>query len=99
MWVTTFFTAVPGWASWTTRGWDGTRCEAGSVSESVDEIAAPADFQAGLAADFERCASITRESSSNFYYAFKLLPAPRRRALYATYAFCRFVDDIADDEQ
>jgi phytoene synthase len=75
------------------------RCEAGSVSESVDEIAAPADFQAGLAEDFERCASITRESSSNFYYAFKLLPAPRRRALYATYAFCRFVDDIADDEQ
>jgi phytoene synthase len=52
-----------------------------------------------LAADFARCASITRKSSSNFYYAFKLLPAYRRRALHATYAFCRFVDDIADDEQ
>ena len=37
-------------------------------------------------------------SSSNFYYAFMLLPAERRRALYAVYAFCRFVDDIADDE-
>jgi phytoene synthase len=27
-----------------------------------------------------------------------LLPGERRRALYAVYAFCRFVDDIADDE-
>jgi 15-cis-phytoene synthase len=51
-----------------------------------------------LAADYERCAEITRRSSSNFYYAFMLLPAERRRALYAVYAFCRFVDDIADDE-
>jgi 15-cis-phytoene synthase len=53
---------------------------------------------ASLAADYERCAEITRRSSSNFYYAFMLLPAERRRALYAVYAFCRFVDDIADDE-
>ena len=27
-----------------------------------------------------------------------LLPAERRRALYAVYAFCRFIDDIADDD-
>jgi 15-cis-phytoene synthase len=47
--------------------------------------------------DYARCAEITRQSSSNFYYAFMLLPAERRRALYAVYAFCRFVDDIADD--
>ncbi|MGO9454458.1 MAG: presqualene diphosphate synthase HpnD [Candidatus Binataceae bacterium] len=51
-----------------------------------------------LEADYRRCAEITRQSSSNFYYAFMLLPAERRRALYAVYAFCRFVDDIADDE-
>ena len=48
--------------------------------------------------DYERCAEITRRSSSNFYYAFMLLPAERRQALYAIYAFCRFVDDIADDD-
>ncbi len=53
---------------------------------------------ASLAADYERCAEVTRRSSSNFYYAFMLLPAERRRALYAVYAFCRFVDDIADDQ-
>ena len=53
---------------------------------------------AGLDADYARCSEITRRSSSNFYYAFMLLPAQRRRALYAVYAFCRFIDDIADDE-
>jgi phytoene synthase len=68
------------------------------VSDMADEMGAVADFQSSLAADFARCARITKESSSNFYYAFKLLPAQRRSALYAVYAFCRFVDDIADDE-
>ena len=52
----------------------------------------------GLQADYARCAEITRRSTSNFYYAFMLLPAERRRALHAVYAFCRFIDDIADDE-
>jgi len=52
---------------------------------------------AALREDYARCASITRRSSSNFYYAFMLLPAERRRALYSVYAFCRFVDDIADE--
>lgn len=51
-----------------------------------------------LAADYERCAEVTRQASSNFYYAFMLLPIERRRALHSVYAFCRFVDDIADDE-
>jgi 15-cis-phytoene synthase len=53
---------------------------------------------ASLDADYERCAVVTRASSSNFYYAFMLLPAERRRALHALYAFCRFLDDISDDE-
>ena len=53
---------------------------------------------ASLEADYERCAQVARRSSSNFYYAFMLLPSERRRALHAVYAFCRFVDDIADDE-
>ena len=41
-------------------------------------------------------ARLTRRSGSNFYYAFLTLPRPRREALYAVYAFCRTVDDIAD---
>jgi phytoene synthase len=43
-------------------------------------------------------ASITRKSRSNFYYAFLALPRARREALYAVYAFCRTVDDVADVE-
>lgn len=39
---------------------------------------------------------LTRRSRSNFYYAFFALPRARREALYAVYAFCRTVDDIAD---
>lgn len=60
----------------------------------------PADGRDGasLAADYERCAQVTRRSRSSFYYAFILLPPERRRALHAVYAFCRFIDDIADDE-
>lgn len=61
-------------------------------------IARPPDHAVALAEDYARCADITRQASSNFYYAFMLLPLERRRALYAVYAFCRFVDDIADDE-
>jgi 15-cis-phytoene synthase len=56
------------------------------------------DDAIALAQDYARCAAITRQASSNFYYAFMLLPVERRRALYAVYAFCRFVDDIADDD-
>ena len=43
------------------------------------------------------CSRLTRRSRSNFYYAFLAMPRPRREALYAVYAFCRTVDDIADD--
>jgi phytoene synthase len=62
-------------------------------------VAAPRAVQARapLEEDYARCASITRRASSNFYYAFMLLPGERRRALYSVYAFCRFIDDIADD--
>jgi len=41
---------------------------------------------------------ITRTSGTNFYYAFRVLPAEKRRAIYALYAFCRVVDDCVDEE-
>jgi 15-cis-phytoene synthase len=42
-------------------------------------------------------AQITRQSGSNFYYAFRILPEEKRRAIYALYAFCRVVDDCVDE--
>jgi phytoene synthase len=44
------------------------------------------------------CAQLTRKSRSNFYYAFLFLTQEKRHALYAVYAFCRSVDDVADGD-
>jgi phytoene synthase len=38
-------------------------------------------------------------AGTSFYWAMRLLPQTRRDGMYAVYAFCREVDDIADDEQ
>ena len=40
--------------------------------------------------------SVVRRSRSSFFWGMRILPAERRRAMYAIYAFCREVDDIAD---
>src|SRR6202795_4636159 len=42
--------------------------------------------------------AITRKSASNLALAFVLLPKAKRDAMSALYAFCREVDDVADDE-
>ncbi len=36
-------------------------------------------------------------ATSNFYLAMRILPRAQRDAMYAVYAFCRAVDDVADD--
>jgi phytoene synthase len=41
---------------------------------------------------------ITRRSASNLALAFVLLPRAKRDGMSALYAFCREVDDVADDE-
>jgi len=42
--------------------------------------------------------AITRKSASNLALAFILLPPRKRLGMSALYAFCREVDDVADDE-
>lgn len=46
---------------------------------------------------YDECATLTRKASSTFYLAFLALPKDLRRAIYATYAFCRLCDDIVDE--
>jgi 15-cis-phytoene synthase len=53
-----------------------------------------ADVQAAYAA----CRAIARKKAKNFYYAFVALPAGKRDAICAVYAFMRQADDISDDE-
>jgi len=38
-------------------------------------------------------------AGTSFYWAMRLLPHHRRNGMYAVYAFCREVDDIADGER
>jgi phytoene synthase len=45
----------------------------------------------------EYCQQKAAQSGSSFYYSFLFLPAERRRAITALYAFCREVDDIVDE--
>jgi squalene synthase HpnC len=58
-----------------------------------------AQFGTTVADSYEACHRIARASHSNFYYAFFLLPKPKRDALAALYAFMRLVDDVSDEEQ
>ncbi len=55
------------------------------------------DREAAIAASYDECRRVARNAASNFYYAFHMLPDPKRRALCALYAFMRLVDDVSDD--
>jgi len=46
----------------------------------------------------EQSRAITRKSASNLALAFILLPRAKRDAMSALYAFCREVDDVADED-
>jgi len=41
--------------------------------------------------------AIVRASGTSFFWAMRRLPNEKRHAMYAIYAFCREVDDIADE--
>jgi 15-cis-phytoene synthase len=43
------------------------------------------------------CQQKAAASGSSFYYSFLFLPKPKRQAITALYAFCREVDDVADE--
>lgn len=40
---------------------------------------------------------VVRRSGSSFLWGMRVLPKPRREAMFAIYAFCREVDDVADE--
>ncbi len=51
---------------------------------------------AEVSAAYQHCEQVTRTQARNFSYGIRLLPAAKRRALSAVYAFARRVDDIGD---
>jgi squalene synthase HpnD len=55
--------------------------------------------QPGDAALLEAIRHRVEAAGTSFYWAMRLLPQHRRNGMYAVYAFCREVDDIADGER
>jgi len=53
----------------------------------------PLDFS------YRYCESVARRRARNFYYSFLALPAPKRRAMCALYAFMRECDDLSDGDR
>lgn len=49
-------------------------------------------------ADIDTVTAIVRAAGTSFYRGMAILPPDRRAAMYGIYAFCRIVDDIADDD-
>lgn len=47
--------------------------------------------------DMRAVEAIVRAAGTSFYRGMRVLPPDRRHAMYAIYAFCRIVDDIADE--
>jgi phytoene synthase len=72
------------------------------VTRAVATNRKPEDLQNSIAVNsladsYQECQRIIKAAHSNFYYAFFLLPKPKRDALTALYAFMRLVDDVADE--
>jgi presqualene diphosphate synthase len=50
------------------------------------------------AQDWNQVRARVKAAGTSFYWAMRLMPPERRDGLFAVYAFCRDVDDIADGE-
>ncbi|MCY4066954.1 MAG: squalene/phytoene synthase family protein, partial [Rhodospirillaceae bacterium] len=60
-------------------------------ADAADGGLPPPDFEA-----LTHAQDIVQASGTSFLAAMKILPEDRRNAMFAIYAFCREVDDIAD---
>ncbi|PIW27431.1 MAG: squalene synthase HpnD [Rhodospirillales bacterium CG15_BIG_FIL_POST_REV_8_21_14_020_66_15] len=61
----------------------------------MDNLVTRSEAEVGRAR--ARVEEIVRASGTTFFWAMRFLPGEKRRAMFAVYAFCRIVDDIADD--
>ena len=51
-----------------------------------------------LQGSYAFCRQVAHLYGANFSLGFRFLPRTKRKAVYAVYAFCRFVDDIVDEQ-
>ncbi|GGN23540.1 presqualene diphosphate synthase HpnD [Streptomyces fuscichromogenes] len=64
----------------------------------IRTVDSPTHVSAPVLAAYSYCETVTGQQARNFAYGIRLLPAPKRRAMSALYAFSRRVDDIGDGE-
>ena len=50
-----------------------------------------------LSEAYALCRRVAHRYGPNFSVGFRFLPQPKRDAVYAAYAFCRYVDDVVDE--
>ena len=48
---------------------------------------------------YDYCRRLTHRCGPHFSVGSRFLPTPKRNAIYAVYAFCRYADDIVDEKQ
>lgn len=46
---------------------------------------------------YRRCAELTRQHGTTYFWGARLLPAAQRRDVFSVYALCRLADDIVDE--
>lgn len=67
-------------------------------ASAVDTAAAePAPTATATADDRRQVETLVRRAGTSFYWAMRWLPPAKRSAMFGVYAFCRAVDDIADE--
>jgi phytoene synthase len=54
--------------------------------------------ESAVDASYEHCRQIAKQAESSFYRSFSLLQRPKRRAMWALYAFLRHTDDLSDSD-
>lgn len=68
-----------------------------STQPSVTDQRSPGLSAGDESAAWQHVYDVVQKSGSSFLWGMRVLPKPRRKAMYAIYAFCREVDDIADE--
>ena len=80
-----------------TQAWEGTLLSLAHEARSVEVTSSQLQVDGEtLARAYDYCESVTAVNSRSFHLASALLPAGKRRAVRALYAFCRTTDDIVD---
>lgn len=65
--------------------------------DDAEMLEMAADVGKGAAREPAAPHRLARQTGSNFYYAFLLLPRAKREAVKNVYGFCRIIDDLVDE--